>query len=180
MPGYLIDTQTITYWFHGESGNYPAVQAAAEERIGDHPLYVSAVTLGEIEYGHATNPGGVGQPRDEFVRFVREALPQVLPVSRHTAEPYGQIRGALFERFAPKSKKTKTKRAEEMCDPTTGRELGIDENDLWIVAQAAERNLVLVTNDKKFLKRAQDVGLEVAESLGARALAFENWAERTP
>lgn len=31
---------------------------------------------------------------------------------------------------------------------TTAPELGIDENDLWIVAQAVERNLVLVTSDK--------------------------------
>jgi predicted nucleic acid-binding protein len=32
-------------------------------------------------------------------------------------------------------------------DPTTARELGIDENDLWIAAHAALHNLVLVTAD---------------------------------
>ena len=40
------------------------------------------------------------------------------------------------------------KRAEQMYDPIAARELGIDENDLWIVAQALERNLILVTSDK--------------------------------
>lgn len=169
MPGYLIDTQTITYWFDGESGNYPAVQAAAEKRRGNHPLYVSAITLGEIEYGHALNLTEVGPRRDEFARFVSETLPQVLDVDRHTTEPYGRIRAVLFQRFAPKSKKSKAKRAEELCDPTTGRELGIDENDLWIVAQAAERNLVLVTHDRLVRIR------EALEDLDL-AVRTEDWA----
>ncbi len=149
MPGYLIDTQTISYWFDETSEEYPSVQAAAEvRRSDDAPLYISAISLGEIHYGHAAEPAGAGPVRESFLEFVRDKLPQVLSVSRHTAEPYGRIRAILFEMFGPKSRKSKKKRAEELCDPTTGRELGIDENDLWIVAQAAERNLVLVTHDK--------------------------------
>ncbi len=144
MPGYLLDTNIISYWFDKECDQHSAVQTAAEQRRGKHPLYVSAITLGEIEYGHATNPAR----RQDFVEFFRERLPQFLPVSHHTAGPYGRIRAALFEAFAPKLKKTKRRRAEELCEPTTGRELGIDENDLWIVAQAVERNLVLVTHDR--------------------------------
>lgn len=36
-----------------------------------------------------------------------------------------------------------------MCfDPVTAKELGIDENDLWIAAQSIEHNLILVSNDK--------------------------------
>lgn len=169
MPGYLIDTQIITYWYDGKSGNYPKVQAAAEERRGLGPVYVSAISLGEIEYGHQVNPTGAGPRREEFVKFIREKLPQVLRVGKHTAEPYGQIRAALFERFAPASRRAKAKRAEELCDPTTGRELGIDENDLWIVAQATERNLVLVTHDGLVHIRE---ALENVE-LGVR---IEDWA----
>lgn len=149
MPGYLIDTQTISYWFNRKSGEYPLVQAAAEARRSDDaPLYISAISLGEIQYGHAAEPDGAGPDRESFVKFVREKFPEVLMVSQHTTESYGRIRAALFDKFGPKSKKSKKKRAEELCDPTTGRELGIDENDLWIVGQAAERNLVLVTHDK--------------------------------
>ena len=155
MPGYLIDTQTIRYWFDGESGYYPKVQAAAEERRGVRPLYVSAVSLGEIAYGHEVNPAGAGPRREAFVEFVREGLPQTLEVSRHTAEHYGRIRALLFEQFGPKSRRTKAKRPEELYDPTSGRDLGIQENDLWIVAQAAERNLVLVTHDR--LARIKEV-----------------------
>ncbi len=170
MPGYLIDTQTISYWFDGKSGGYPSVQAAAEARRSDDvPLYISAISLGEIQYGHAVHPTGAGLVRESFLEFVREKFPQVLRVSRHTAEPYGRIRAILFEMFGPKSRKGKKKRAEELCDPATGRELGIDENDLWIVAQAAERNLVLVTHDK--MVRIQKALQE--PEIGVR---IEDWA----
>jgi tRNA(fMet)-specific endonuclease VapC len=64
-----------------------------------------------------------------------------------TSPSYGTIRARLFERFAPKDKKRKGLRAEELVDPVTSRALGIQENDIWLAAQALERNLVLVTND---------------------------------
>ena len=169
MPGYLLDTNIVRYWFDGESGAYPVVQTAAEARRSDSPLYISAITLGELEYGHAAAPAGAAPDREAFTQFVGEELPQTLPVSRDTAEPYALIRAALFERFGPRPKKGNKKRAEELCYPTTGRELGIDENDLWIVAQAAERNLVLVTHDK--LVRIQDALQDIEP-----CVRIEDWA----
>jgi tRNA(fMet)-specific endonuclease VapC len=148
MAGYLLDTQTITYWFDGKSGRFPAVEAAARQRAAGSPLYVSSITLGEIESGHALNPAGAGEKRDSFVEFLRKQLPQVLDVSRHTAEPYGRIRARLVQEFPPPGGWSKKRRVEQMYDPVAARELGIDENDLWLVAQAIERNLVLVTSDK--------------------------------
>ena len=57
-----------------------------------------------------------------------------------------------------------------MYDAIAARELGFDENDLWIVAQAVERNLVLVTSDK--MNRIRDT----VRSL-YRELRFEDWTE---
>ena len=56
----------------------------------------------------------------------------------------------LFQQFASNAKKGKisSKRPEELVDKTTGKELGIQENDLWIAAIAVQYNLVLVTQDK--------------------------------
>jgi len=39
---------------------------------------------------------------------------------------------------------------EAWSDRVTGQLLQIDENDLWIAAQAVERNLVVVTSDPDF------------------------------
>jgi tRNA(fMet)-specific endonuclease VapC len=169
VPGYLLDTQTIRYWSDGDSGQFPAVQKAAEQRASVAPLYVSVVTLGEIEFGHAVNPSGAGYKRDEFVKFVNERLPQILTVSKHTAEPYGRIRAKLYDRFPPQGGWTKKRRPEQLYDPIAARELGIDENDLWIVAQALERNLILVTSDK--MRKIRDAVIEIAPSF-----TIEDWA----
>lgn len=167
MPGYLIDTQTICYWFDGTK--FPAVQAAAEARSADSPLYISAITLGEIYYGHSAHPGGIGPKRDEFLKFVRDKLPQILPISHHTAEPYGLVRAHLAAKFPPPGGWNKKRRTEEMYDPVAARELGIDENDLWIMAQAIERNLILVTNDK--MRRIREIISEIQPGF-----TIENWA----
>ena len=148
MDGYLFDTCVIRDWFDGEAGRFPAVKANADARLADSPLFVSAITLGEIEFGHNLEPAGDGAKREAYKSFLQNQLPLILQVSRHTGEPYGRIKGKLAKRFPPKGGWTKRKKVEQLYDPVAGRELGIDENDLWIVAQAVERNLVLVTSDK--------------------------------
>ena len=41
---------------------------------------------------------------------------------------------------------------ESWTDRVSGQLLQIDENDLWIAAQAVERNLVVITSDRDFTK----------------------------
>ncbi len=85
--------------------------------------------------------------------------------ARTPTATYGDLRARLFEKFAPKKRRRKGLRPEELIDPVTAKELGIQENDLWIAAQAIERNLVLVTNDA--MARIQEVASE---------LKVEDWA----
>ena len=169
MSGYLLDTQMIRYWSDGQSGRFPVVQRSAEERRSKGPLYISAITLGEFEYGHFAQPVDDGAARDEFTKFLRRELPQVLNISKHTAAPYGHIHAKLAGRFPPPGGWSKKKRAEQLYDPIAALEFGFDENDLWLVAQAIERNLVLVTNDR--MRRISAAVQEVAPNF-----AFENWA----
>ncbi len=71
-------------------------------------------------------------------------------VSEHTGEYFGQTKATLVDRFAPRNPDGSLKKprwAEDLLDPHTSKELGIDENDLWIVSIAKEHNLVFVTND---------------------------------
>jgi tRNA(fMet)-specific endonuclease VapC len=169
LDGYLLDTQTICYWFDGASGKFPKVASAIKNLTAGAPLYVSAVTLGEIEFGHAINPAGAGPKRNEFITFVRTSLPQILEISRHTAEPYGLIRAHLAQKFPPTGGWNKKRRVEQMVDPVTGMQLSIDENDLWLVAQAVERGLVFVSSDK--MLRIRQAVAEVYPTFLA-----ENWA----
>ena len=171
MAEFLLDTMMIDYWFDGRSEFHDSVRRTADAiSTSGSQVCVSVITLGEIEHGRAVNPGGMGGRLDEYSRFVRESLPRILEVSKHTAEPYGRVRAALFEKFAPNVRRGKGKRPEELVDPATSKELGIDENDLWLIAQAIERNLVLVTGDK--MTRIKEAVREIQPSF-----AFENWAD---
>lgn len=168
MPGYLLDTNTLYVWFNEGHPQHPNVKAAALARPPESPLYVSAVTLGEILYGHAGDPGGENPQRERYRAFVSTRFPQKLPVSQDTATPYGEIRAVVATKWPPKGGWNKKKRAEQLYDPTAAREFGIDENDLWLVAQAVERNLVLVTTDK--MRRIQEAVATVHKSF-----RIENW-----
>ena len=75
---------------------------------------------------------------------------KVLHVDQHTAKTYAEIRAKLFRTHAPRNRRGRLtkKYVEDLVDRTTGKELGIQENDLWIVSVAVQYNLIFVTNDK--------------------------------
>ena len=89
----------------------------------------------------------------------------MLRVDRNTSHYYGLLRASLFEKFAPKSDRNGL-RPCQLVDPVSATELGIQENDLWIAAQAIEFNLVLVTHDR--IHRLKEVAPDELE--------FEDWA----
>lgn len=78
-------------------------------------------------------------------------------IDKDTTEHYASIRAELFRRYAPRNAKNRAKqvRPERLMDKTTGQFLGIQENDLWIAAIAAEYKMVLVTDDR--MARIQEV-----------------------
>jgi predicted nucleic acid-binding protein len=106
------------------------------------------VTLAEVEYGHRVTKTPDHLTQAAYRNFIDREIAPVLEISRHIHEPYALLRAWLFENYSPRNKRTKTRRPEELVDPTTARELGIDENDLWIAAHAALHNFVLVTADR--------------------------------
>jgi len=166
IRGYLLDTNIICYWFDTRCPEHKRVVGRLASRPSGSPLTVSVLSLGEIEYGHRVASKDVDSSiQAQFSAFVRSQLPRVLDIQRTTGIYYGKLRALLFEKYAP-GDKIKTLRPEQLIDPTTSLELGIQENDLWIAAQATERNLALVTHDKMAHIRA------VADEL-----VFEDWAE---
>jgi tRNA(fMet)-specific endonuclease VapC len=160
----LLDTNIVSYWFDGTCPENSAVVDHIERLTKGTPLAISAVSLGEIEFGLRVHPADVVEFEVELQRFIQDQLPLVLNVTSTTRTYSGALRARVFECFAPRKKRGKRSRAEELADPATGRELGVQENDLWIAAQALEHNLVLVTNDQ--LSRIREVGGD---------LRIDNW-----
>ncbi len=109
-------------------------------------LAVSIVTWGEIVYGHRRESEVLTPRQQEYLRFIEELNPLTLFInSRGLAETYGELRARLFTMFGPKGRK-KGKWPEDCWDGS--KVLGIQENDLWIAAQAKHYNLILATTDK--------------------------------
>jgi tRNA(fMet)-specific endonuclease VapC len=126
---------------------------------------VSAITLGEIEYGLSVVSEDRPAEHQALRAFVDRHLPMVLDIRKTTRIYYGMLRARLFETYAPREKRRRGLRPEQLIDPVTSRELGIQENDIWLAAQALEFNLVLVTNDT--MERIRDV---------CKELQIENWS----
>lgn len=176
MADYLLDTNIISIWYDANRPEHAKVVGRVNAARQPDPqtgyvsrLFISIVTLGEIEYGHlvAAVPGTAKQAA--YSRFVRQQCPVVLEMTAVVAEQYGELRAWLFNHCTPGHKKSKTKRTEQLVYPATGQDLGIDENDIWIAAQAKTYGLVLVTHDAR-----GNFGKVLAHF--APTLAVEDWA----
>ena len=156
MEDYLLDTNMLSYWYNTTCrehakvlGRVNAVRLPDPQSKHVSRLFVSVVTLGELEYGHRVALAPDPAKQAAYSKFVLEQCPVAIEITKHVAEQYGELRAWLFNHCAPNAKKSKKLRAEELVNPTTGKELGIDENDIWITAQAKTHNLVLVTHDSR-------------------------------
>ena len=166
MRDYLLDTNIWSYWYD-PTKNRPIIERLEKEP--DVKLHISAVSWGELHYGYDLLTPREKRELGKVFEFVSRQSPNTIIVDKHVAQEYGSIRARLFERFGRNDKKRKGLRPEQLIDPETSLALGIQENDLWIVAQAITRDLTLVTNDKKSFKRLLEVTGE--------ELHIENWAE---
>lgn len=119
---YLLDTNIVSHVIKGTS-------AAAQQRLQQVPmtaLAISAVTLGEMQYGLAKcgHPPGLTQLIHEFLLRV-----DVLPWDAHTATCYGDLRSR--------------------CQ-ASGITLGA--LDMMIAAHAVAADCTLVSDDRAFAR----------------------------
>lgn len=164
MRTYLLDTCIWSYWFDDKRDQHSSVLDHLQNLASGSKLGISVITWGEIAYGHKARSTKELPVQAEYLEFIRSKGPKTFGIDIHTANKYGEVRALLFEKLPNVSKRKL--RPEQAIDPVTSKELGIDENDLWIVAQAITRNLMLVTNDK--LSRIREV---VGDDL-----KIKNWA----
>jgi tRNA(fMet)-specific endonuclease VapC len=147
VKGYLLDTNAVS----GLASGHPRITDRFAALPDGTPLHISVIVLGENEFGSRITTSTDLQVRDDDARWINNLFPFPLPITRHTVQHYGDIRAQLFRDYPPKGKKQN--HPERCHDTVTGSDLGIDENDLWMAAQAIEHNLVMVSHDKGLLER---------------------------
>ena len=158
MDGYLLDTSVLSAMLDPRHFNHEQAQQLISSLPIGAPKYVSVVTLGELEFGKLLAESIAQTPLPNLAAVLDEAKKfPPLGITKHTAEEYGWIKAQLAAHYLAKAlRKDRPRWLENWVDKATGQMLQIDENDLWIHAQARERNLVVVTADGN-QKRITDV-----------------------
>lgn len=140
METYLFDTNIWKYWFSNEKDVAQQIEQFDEKST----IGLSVIVLGEILYGANLNPEF---DTSSYMNFIYDKRPIIFDIDKHVSKVYSELRARLFDKFGPRELRRKVKRPEQLIDPATSLHLGIQENDLWLMAQALTYNLVLVTND---------------------------------
>jgi predicted nucleic acid-binding protein len=149
MDTYLLDTNLVSVLYDGGRPNHRAVRAALSAFDPAAPQLVSAITIGELRFGLALSRAA-GRPLDHIEACIERTEEHPLAeVGRHTAEAFGYVKSSVALQRVDIRKRV-PRWVEGWSDRVTGQLLQIDENDLWIAAQAVERNLVVVTSDPDF------------------------------
>ncbi len=175
MSDYLLDTNIVRYWYDDTCPQHASVLARVQTVRQPCPLtqyvprlFISVVTLGEIEYGHRVTATPNVQAQSEYMRFLREQCPAPLEIVTHVAEYYGELK-AWLDNLSDKRKRTRAKRRNGLGVRTTPSKLAVEDNDIWIAAQAMTFKLVLVTNDSRG-------NFGKLQTHFAPTLQVENWA----
>lgn len=149
MDTYLLDTNLVSVLYDAGRPNHRLVRAALAALDPAAPQLVSSVTIGELRFGLALSRAA-GRPLAHIEACIERTEEHPLAeVGRYTAEAFGYVKSSValqridIHRRIPRW-------VEAWSDRVTGQLLQIDENDLWIAAQAVERNLVVVTSDPDF------------------------------
>lgn len=156
MKVFLLDTNIFSPFVDEQHDGHAKVKKFIDDLSPqkDH-IYTSPVVLGEIMYGYDVcfDPDDI---RKQAIIGGLRRYP-VVDINKHTVPHYATVRAALFRKYGIKKgrKKIRENQPEKLIDKSTGFSLGIQENDLWIVASALERNMTFVTSDK--MNRIRDI-----------------------
>jgi predicted nucleic acid-binding protein len=159
MDTYLLDTNLVSVLYDVRRPNHLAVRQAIAALEPAAAQLVSAITIAELRFGLALWQA-LGQPLTHIEACIEQAEDHPLAeIGRYTAEAFAYVKSSVaLQRIDVHRRKPRW--VEAWTDRVTAQLLQIDENDLWIAAQAVERNYVVVTSDSDF---TQIIGPAVAD-----------------
>ena len=149
MQGYLFDTSVISALLDRRHDRHFEIRQSVARFDPVGPQYLSPMSLAETVFGSFMAEAFQSTDAHRLKRMLRDAEKYgVLPITSNTSPVYACLKTDLAKCYLAKaSRKDRPRWVEDWVDKTTGKKLQIDENDLWMCAQAKERNLILVTAD---------------------------------
>lgn len=150
MESYLLDTSALSPLVDPGHPQHTVARAVVAA-LGTAPIYVSDIALAEMRYGiqlyeMAT---GVSLPNAAAMITSAQQFPR-MEVTRHTLSEYAELKSILAVHYLPNvTRQFRRRHVEDWIDRFTGKALHVDDNDLWICAQARESNLTVITGDRR-------------------------------
>ena len=149
MDGHILDTSVLSALLDPGHRAHTHVRHGIKNLEGNAALFLSAISIAELRFG--VNLAAIfGHPRLltlEQVLVDARRYPTFY-ITHHTAAAYADLKSTLARVYLPNAiAKGRPRWIEDWVDKTTGKKLQIDENDLWMCAQAKERDLILCTAD---------------------------------
>jgi tRNA(fMet)-specific endonuclease VapC len=109
------------------------------------------VTIAELRFG-LTLSRAAGQPLVHIEACVAQAEEHPLAeIGRHTSDAFAHVKSSIALDRLDICRRI-PRWVEGWTDRITCQLLQIDENDIWIAAQAVERNFVVITSDQDFTR----------------------------
>lgn len=155
--GYLLDTSALSAYLTPGHKHHHSTSLIINDLPAGVVKTVSIVSVAEIDYG-IKFAELAGSTRLEEYRKQLEIVRQYsrLDITHHTSEAYSELKAALARHSIRKPGKKMAKWIEDWVANGSGKKLHIDENDLWIAAQAKERDLTIIAcdNDMRVFENA--------------------------
>jgi predicted nucleic acid-binding protein len=151
VDGYLFDTNTLSALLNPLHFKHIYATTAVASLAPAAPKFVSVLALAELQFGKLLIEAFAGSTPAALSSIIARAQTYApLEITRHTAAEYGELKAILAKRYLSKAfGRDRPGWLENWVDQATGQRLQVDENDLWMCAQARERNLVMLTADRK-------------------------------
>jgi len=148
VAGYLLDTSALSAYLNQDHPHHASAVGAINSLPSDAPKFVSAVTIGELQYGiRLAELAGSIHLTEYRARLTVIRKYALMPLTHHTADEYANLKSRLASQVLRKARSKMPRWIEDWIEKGSGKKLQIDENDLWICAQAKERDLTVMTND---------------------------------
>jgi tRNA(fMet)-specific endonuclease VapC len=150
MDTYLLDTNVVSVLYDAYRPNHQAVRGAIAALDALAPQLISVITIGELRFGLALSrsTGRVLTHIEVCLQKAEEQHP-LAEIGRYTAEAFAYVKSSVALQRMDVGRRI-PRWVEDWADRVTEKHLQIDEHDLWIAAQAVERNYRVVTSDPDF------------------------------
>jgi predicted nucleic acid-binding protein len=166
VTGYIYDTTVLSSLLDSAHPRHADISRAVASLSKDASHFVSAVSLAELMFGVRMSEAFAPTRLPALEQMLVDVRAYgVLEVGHHTSAAYAELKTNLAKRYLLKANRRDRPRwLEEWPLNNRGQRLQVDENDLWLCAQAKERSLTLLTADSG-IQRIGDADPEVVPLL---------------